>query len=117
MINTITTTFTTIHAIIFFSIIALTTLFTRVIPFLIFPEHKKTPKYIEYLGVVLPFSIIGMLVIYCLKDVSFTTHPFGIPEIIGVLTTVLLHLWKNNTLLSIGGGTIFYMILVQFIFP
>jgi len=108
--------FNTTQSLIFFSIIALTTLLIRVLPFLLFPEHKKTPKYIEYLGAVLPFTIIGMLVIYCLKDVSLTTHPFGIPEIIGVLTTVFLHLWKNNTLLSIGGGTTLYMILVQFVF-
>lgn len=109
-------TLNTSQSFIFFSIIAVTTLMIRVLPFLLFPEHKKTPKYIEYLGAVLPFTIIGMLVIYCLKDVSLMTHPYGIPEIIGVLITVLLHLWKNNTLLSIGGGTALYMIIIQTIF-
>mgnify|MGYP000928649065 CR=1 FL=1 len=108
-------TLNTTQSIIFFGIIAFTTLLIRVLPFALFPEHKKTPKYIEYLGVVLPFTIIGMLVIYCLKDVTLTTHPYGIPEFIGVLSTVILHLWKNNTLLSIGSGTIIYMLLVQFI--
>lgn len=108
-------TLTTTQAIIFFGIIAFTTIVIRALPFILFPEHKKTPKYIEYLGVVLPFTIIGMLVIYCLKDVTLTTSPYGLPEFIGVLATVLLHLWKNNSLLSIGGATSIYMFLVQFI--
>lgn len=106
----------TTQSIIFFGIIAIATIFTRMLPFAIFPDHKETPKYISYLGDVLPFTIIGMLIIYCLKDVSFVTSPFGIPELIGIFITVILHLWKNNALLSISSGTIIYMILVQFIF-
>jgi branched-subunit amino acid transport protein AzlD len=104
------------QSIIIFSIISITTILIRVIPFILFPEHKETPKYIMYLGKVLPYTIIGMLVIYCLKDISFTTSPFGLPEIVSVLVIAVLHIWKGNTLLSIGTGTILYMLLVQFIF-
>lgn len=109
-------TFTTQQSILFFVTISLTTIFIRVLPFLIFPDHKETPKYITYLGKVFPYATIGMLVIYCLKDISFTAAPFGLPELISLGVIVFLHLWKNNTLLSIGAGTVLYMILVQFIF-
>ncbi len=108
--------FTVIQSIIFFGVISLTTILIRILPFLIFPDHKQTPKYIEYLGKVLPFTIIGMLVIYCLKDISFTSSPSGLPEMISIAAIIVLHLWKNNTFLSIGAGTILYMILVQFVF-
>lgn len=108
--------FTIGQSIIFFGTISLTTIFIRVLPFLLFPENKETPKYINYLGKVLPFTIIGMLVIYCLKDVSLTTTPFGLPEVISIITIIFLHLWKSNTFLSIGVGTLVYMLLVQFIF-
>ena len=107
---------TTAQSLLFFSIICVTTVFTRALPFLLFPDRKQTPKYIVYLGKVLPFTIIGMLVIYCLKDVSFTVSPFGIPECIAIGSIVLLHLWKRNTLLSIGVGTVLYMLMVQFLF-
>ena len=109
-------TFTTQQSILFFVTISLTTIFIRVLPFLIFPDHKETPKYITYLGKVFPYATIGMLVIYCLKDISFTAAPFGLPELISLGVIVILHLWKNKTLLSIGAGTVLYMILVQFIF-
>jgi branched-subunit amino acid transport protein AzlD len=109
-------TFTTQQSILFFVTISLTTIFIRVLPFLIFPDHKETPKYITYLGKVFPYATIGMLVIYCLKDISFTAAPFGLPELISLGVIVFLHLWKNKTLLSIGAGTVLYMILVQFIF-
>lgn len=94
------------------------TFLLRILPFLLFPAGKPTPKYILYLGKVLPFAIIGMLVIYCLKNVllSITLTPFGVPELIAIAVTVFLHLWKRNSLFSIGGGTILYMILVQAIF-
>jgi len=109
-------TFTTQQSILFFGIISLTTIFLRVLPFLIFPDHKETPKYITYLGKVFPYATIGMQVIYRLKDISFAAAPFGLPEIISIGVIVILHLWKNNTLLSIGVGTVLYMILVQFVF-
>lgn len=94
-------------------IIAICTFFTRVTPFLLFPPHKETPKFIKYLGKVLPYSIIGMLIVYCLKGVSITANPYGLPELIAILFIVFIHNWKRNTLLSVGGGTAVYMILLQ----
>lgn len=108
--------YTTIQRIIFFLIVIWGTISTRAIPFLLFPEKKEIPKYIKYLADVLPFTIIGMLVVYCLKDVSFTQAPNGIPELISIAIIIVLHLWKNNTLLSIGAGTLLYMLLVQTVF-
>lgn len=102
------------QAFIIIAMIILGTVFTRFLPFGLFPENKKTPEYILYLGKVLPFAVIGLLVVYCLKNVSLVSAPYGLPEAIGVGSTVLLHLWKKNTLLSIGGGTFIYMFLVQF---
>ena len=94
------------------------TFLLRILPFLLFPSGKPTPKYIIYLGKVLPYAIIGMLVIYCLKNVlpSVTVVPFGAPELLSVVVTALLHIWKRNSLLSITGGTVLYMILVQTVF-
>ena len=89
---------------------------TRFLPFLFFGEKKETPKLITYLGQVLPFAIMGMLVVYCLKDVKFLSSPFGAPELIGCAIVALLHIWKRNSLLSIGVGTVAYMIMVQLIF-
>ena len=105
-----------LHTIATIAVAALVTIGLRFLPFLIFGENRKTPPIISYLGQVLPFAIMGMLVVYCLKDVSLTAAPFGIPEILGCITVALLHIWKRNTLLSIGAGTVIYMILVQFVF-
>ena len=102
--------------VLFFGVVVLGTQLTRVLPFLIFPENKEIPKYVKYLADILPYTIIGMLVVYCLKDVSITQSPYGIPEAISLLVIALLHLWKKNTLLSIGVGTFLYMILVQYVF-
>ena len=88
---------------------------TRFLPFLIFPEGKTPPKYITWLGTVLPHGVIGLLVVYCLKDAVFSDY-HCLPEIIGMGFIFLLHKWKRNTLLSIAGGTIFYMVLVQHVF-
>ncbi len=104
------------NAILLIIVIAVVTALLRFLPFWIFGEHRQTPPLIAYLGQVLPFAIMGMLVIYCLKDVNFTCAPFGAPELIGCTAVALLHVWKRNTLLSIGIGTLCYMILVQFIF-
>lgn len=98
------------------AVIALVTAALRFLPFWIFRNNRETPPLISYLGQVLPYAIMGMLVVYCLKDISFTRAPFGIPEILGCAVVVLLHIWKRNTLLSIGAGTVCYMLLVQFIF-
>ena len=104
------------YAFIMILIIALVTAALRFIPFLIFNGNKPIPKFVEYLGRVLPYSIMAMLVVYCLKGISFRKAPFGLPEIISVVIVVVLHIWKRNTLLSIIGGTVCYMLLIQFIF-
>jgi len=94
----------------------LVTMVTRFLPFAIFRGERPTPKPVLYLGKVLPFAIMGMLVVYCLKDISLLTPRYGIPELLGCLCVAALHLWKRNTLLSIGGGTLFYMLLIQLLF-
>lgn len=92
------------------------TMLTRFLPFLLFPAGRQTPKYILYLGKVLPPAVFGLLVIYCLKDVSLFSGSHGIPELISIALVIALHLWKRQMLLSIAGGTVCYMILVQFFF-
>lgn len=104
------------QSLIIVAMVVLGTTLTRFLPFGLFPENKKTPEYILYLGKVLPFAVIGLLVIYCLKNVPLFTAPYGLPEAIAIGCTALLHLWKKNTLLSIGGGTAVYMFLVQLVF-
>ncbi len=98
------------------AVVALGTMLTRFLPFLLFPADKPTPKYIQYLGKFLPGAVFGLLVVYCLKNVSFLTGSHGIPEVIAVAVVVALHLWKRNILLSIAVGTISYMALVQLVF-
>lgn len=93
---------------------ALVTALTRFLPFLIF--RKKTPAVVTYLGKVLPCAIMGMLVVYCMKDVDFLGGSHGIPEFLGCAITAGLHVWKRSPLLSIGVGTVSYMLLVQFVF-
>lgn len=92
------------------------TMLTRFLPFLVFSSKKPTPEYVQYLGKALPCAVFGMLVIYCLKNVSFLSAPHGIPELIAIAITAGLHLWKKKMLLSIAGGTITYMLLVQLVF-
>lgn len=96
--------------------VALGAMFTRFTPFLVFPENKKTPKIIQYLSNVLPAAMMGLLVVYCLKSVHITSGSHGIPELIAIGIIVVLHQWKHNVLLSIGAGTVVYMILVQMVF-
>lgn len=105
-----------LHSALMIAVIALVTAALRFLPFLIFGENQKTPPLVTYLGRVLPYAIMGMLVIYCLKGISLAAFPFGIPELIGCGIVTLLHVWKRNTLLSIGAGTVCYMLLVQFVF-
>ena len=104
------------HDILLVAVAVLVTMSTRFLPFLIFGEKRKTPPMIEYLGTVLPCAIMGMLVVYCLKDVSVFNSPFGLPELIACVVVAALHVWKRNSLLSIGGGTVCYMLLVQLVF-
>ncbi|MEI3163563.1 MAG: branched-chain amino acid transporter permease [Lachnospirales bacterium] len=102
--------------IITIGMVVLGTMITRFLPFIIFPAGKPTPKYIQYLGKVLPGAVFGMLVIYCLKNVSILGGTHGIPEAISIILVICLHLFKRQMLISIAGGTICYMLLVQFIF-
>lgn len=102
--------------IIFFAIMSLTTILTRALPFLLFPDQARTPVYVRYLGHVLPYPVVGMLVVYCFKDLSIRTAPYGLPELIAMLVIVSVHLWRKNALISIGIGTVIYMLLIQLVF-
>ncbi len=108
--------YTTPQLIIFFMVVILGTVLTRTIPFLLFPENKEIPKFMKYLADILPYTIIGMLVVYCLKNISFAVKPYALPEVISIVVIILLHIWKKNTLLSIGVGALLYMLLVQYVF-
>ena len=99
---------------ILIAVMAVVTILLRFLPFLVF--RKETPPYIAYLGKVLPPAIIGMLVIYCLKDTVVTAAPFGAPELIAGALVVVLQAWKRNSLLSILSGTAVYMLLIQLVF-
>jgi Predicted branched-chain amino acid permeases (azaleucine resistance) len=101
------------HEAILILVMSLGTILLRALPFLVFRE--KIPAYIIYLGKVLPAAIIGMLVIYCLKDVTILTAPFGLPELAAAACVVGLQVWKRNSLISILGGTAVYMILFSFV--
>lgn len=109
-------TLTTSQALIIMAMVTLGTIISRFLPFILFKHADTENAYIKYLGQVLPLSAIGLLVVYCLKDVSFTSSPRGIPEAISLIIIALLHYSKENTLLSIGVGTLTYMALVQFVF-
>ncbi|MEM1505553.1 branched-chain amino acid transporter permease [Domibacillus sp. 8LH] len=102
--------------IIMIAMVVLGTMLTRFLPFILFPAGKPTPAYVQYLGKVLPSAVLGLLVIYCFKDVRFLSGSHGIPELIGVAVVALLHFWKKKMLLSMAGGTIVYMFLVQLVF-
>ena len=104
------------HALGTVAVAALVTMALRFLPFIIFRGDRETPAYITYLGKVLPFAIMGMLVVFCLKGVSLTAAPYGLPEFLACGAVAALHVWKRNTLLSIAGGTVLYMVLVQMVF-
>ena len=93
-------------------VVAAVTLAIRVLPFIIFGK-RRIPPFVDYLGRYLPYAVMGMLVVYCLKSTSLISAPFGLPEAISVLVVVILHTVKRNTLLSIVAGTACYMILLQ----
>ena len=107
---------TLVQQIITIAICALGTMATRFLPFLIFREGRPTPALITYLGKALPAAIFGMLVVYSLKDVSLLSGSHGIPQVIAIGVTTALHLWKRQMLVSIAGGTVCYMLLVQLVF-
>ena len=104
------------HAALIIAVAGAVTLLLRFLPFLIFGGKRETPPYIVYLGKVLPYAIMGMLVIYCLRGISFTAAANFLPELIACAVVVLAHVWKRNTLLSIISGTVCYMLLIQFVF-
>ncbi|AIQ25783.1 MULTISPECIES: branched-chain amino acid transporter permease [Paenibacillus] len=106
-------TMSTFQQIITIAMVVLGTMMTRFIPFIIFPPGRPTPKYIQYLGRVLPSATIGLLVIYSLKNTNVLSGNHGLPELISVAIVALLHLWRRNMLLSIAFGTIAYMVLIQ----
>ena len=108
-------TLTFMQTIIIASMMTIGTVITRFLPFVLF-QNRKTNSYINFLGSVLPYSAIGLLVVYCLRDVKITSPDYGFPEIIAIISITILHYWKENTLLSIGAGTAIYMILVQIVF-
>ena len=100
------------YAALLVGVMALVTMLLRFLPFLIF-RKGQTPAYIAYLGDVLPQAIIGMLVIYCLKDVSFAAAPYGLPELLAALAVVGLQVWRRSSLVSILSGTVIYMVLIR----
>ena len=109
-------TITVWQSAVLIAVVVLGTMFTRFLPFLIFPAGKPTPKTIQYLGDVLPFAVIGLLVVYSLQNTVVIEWPYGLPEAIAIGCIVGLHVWKRNMLLSIGAGTVVYMLLVQLVF-
>lgn len=109
-------TLTPAETIIIICVIAIGTMITRFLPFILFKGSKATNSYISYLGRVLPYSAIGLLVVYCLRGVDFKSPTYGIPEAVAIVCITVLHYWKENTLLSIGAGTLVYMVLVQAVF-
>ena len=107
---------TTLQAAIMVAIFALTTLATRALPFLLFPAGRPTPRFVVYLGRVLPFAITAMLVVYCLRNTAILTNPHGAPELLAVLLVAALYLLSKNSLVAIAAGTVAYMLLVQLVF-
>ncbi len=102
--------------IITIAMVVLGTMATRFLPFILFPSKKPTPKFVQYLGAMLPSAALGLLVIYSFKDVNILVGSHGIPELIATAVVLALHLWKRQMLLSIAGGTVLYMLLVQLVF-
>ena len=105
-----------LHSVFIVAVVAMVTIALRFLPFFIFGGKRKTPEIILYLGKVLPYAIMGMLVIYCMRSVTTAGMEAGIAQLIGCAVVVALHLWKRNTLISIIGGTVAYMVLVQVVF-
>lgn len=105
-----------LHSILIIAVMAVVTALLRWLPFFIFSGKRSTSPFVAYLGAYLPYAMMGMLLIYCFKGVSFSAAPFGAPELLAGLVVVGLHIWKRNSLLSIGLGTVCYMLLIQFVF-
>lgn len=106
----------TTRALLVVAVIAVVNALLRFLPDLLFSGKRKTPRFLLVLGEVLPHAVMGMLIVYCLRNVSIVTYPYGLPELIACVLTAALHFWKHNSLLSIGCGVAAYMLLVQVIF-
>lgn len=104
------------QALIIIAALVLGTVITRFLPFILFPNASSAPAYIIYLGQMLPAAAISLLVVYCVRNIDLTATPHGLPEALAIAAVMALHVWKKNTLLSIGGGTVLYMLLVQVVF-
>lgn len=104
------------HSVLIIAVAAVVTVALRFLPFVLFGGKRETSPYIRYLGRVLPCAVMGMLVIYCLRNINFTASPFGAPELIACAVVVGLHIWKRSSILSILGGTVCYVLLVQLVF-
>ena len=107
---------TAVQCLITAAAILLGTLATRFAPFVLLPKNRPVPRLVEYLGGTLPYAAMGLLVVYCLKNVDVLEGNRGLPELIAILVTGALHVWKRQMLLSIAGGTVCYMLLVRFVF-
>lgn len=107
---------TTVSAIEIVVIVCALTMFLRAVPFLFFGGKKELPKLVRYLGEVLPYAIMSALVVFCIKDVEFTSEPYGAPYLIAIAVTALLHIFFRKTLLSILGGTVAFMVLSRVVF-
>ena len=105
-----------ISSLIMIVVVAVATFSTRAASFLVFRKGKEIPNRVLYIGRVLPPAIIGMLVVYCLKSTSVLAYPYGLPELIAGMVVVVLHVWKRNIMLSVGVGTVLYMVLIQMVF-
>lgn len=104
------------HSLIIILVMGLVTLATRILPVLIFGRNEKIPKYIMYLGKVVPYTAMGLLIVYCFKDVSVVQAPHAIPELIAMSVVIISYLWKRNAIFSVVIGTVLYMLLVQMLF-
>ena len=109
-------TLTTTQALLIALAVTAGAMLTRFLPFLLFPDNRPVPKIVSYLGRTLPAAMMGLLVVYCLRNVSVVSAPHGLPELISIAVLAALHLWKRNVLLSIGVGTVLYLVLVQVVF-
>ncbi|RRJ63674.1 branched-chain amino acid transporter AzlD [Paenibacillus oralis] len=106
---------TLLEQVITIGMVVLGTMMTRFIPFIVFPPGRPAPRYVQYLGKMLPAAALGLLVVYSIKDVNFTSGNHGVPELISIALVIVLHLWRRNMLLSIASGTLVYMFLIQFV--
>lgn len=106
----------TVSSLIMIAAVAITTFATRAASFLAFPKNKEIPPTVRYIGIILPPAVIGMLVVYCLRETQLFAYPYGLPELIACLAVIGLHAWRRNVLLSVGTGTVLYMVLVQMVF-